>query len=612
MNFDTVTALLRRLTSELDNPLQLAIELLLIGVSVNWCANVLHGTRGTRLLRGLLVLLIAATLGVQFFASALHWERLQLLYRFFVIGLGFIALVAFQPELRRALIRAGDVGFRRRSTPRERVIGALVEAAGYLSRNRFGALIALQRNVGLGNWTEHGVQMNAEISADLLKAIFYPKAPLHDLGVVISGSRILAANCQFPVAESGDVELALGSRHRAGIGLSSETDALILIVSEETGTISIADHGQLIRYLALDDLDDELRTRLADFADQQDGRPRSFRSRTWRSLRRLLVVAPLTLVIWFLADQAGLVRADDLRVAVRIQADPEIDISLLEPAAPLFGLAVRGPKVEVDKLRRPDGSPEQFTWTLRDTPDPGEYGFSGERLTEIFQQMVDARGVRLAVERVKPENVRIGIDRLKRVRLPVVLATGPRRVADVVIEPAEVEVVLREGDLDRILPDELRIKADIAARLVDTPPGQTVRFARLALDSTIGGVGTRLISPPEVAVSLTVVAEQARRRFERVPVQLAVAPQVFEAFRFTTPNRLEWLVAIEVEGEAAAIERLTLDQIVALVQVPPSTVVAGDRPETFEVDVNLPAGIRLVGPPPTVQLQLYTVSPVTP
>ncbi|RMF81801.1 MAG: diadenylate cyclase, partial [Planctomycetota bacterium] len=285
MNLDTLHNLLRRLSTGADSTIEIVIELLLIGFCVNWVAGVLHGTRGTRLLRGLLVLLITATLFVRILAGALDWARLELLYRYFLIGLAFISLVAFQPELRRALIRAGDVRFIRRTTPRDKLIAALVEAAGYLSRNKFGAIIAIQREIGLANWTENGTQINAEVSADLLKSIFFPNSAMHDLGVVIRGTKIVAASCQFPVAESGEVAGGLGSRHRAALGLSLESDALVLVVSEETGTISLADGGELTRYLSLDDLEQELQTRLSGAVRP---RRRSLRSVSdvWRYLRR--------------------------------------------------------------------------------------------------------------------------------------------------------------------------------------------------------------------------------------------------------------------------------------------------------------------------------------
>ena len=349
--FDTVARLFGRLGSEAYNLYVVAAELLLIGLLVNWCAGILHGTRGTRLLRGLLVVLIAVTLIVRVLAEQLGWVRLDLLYRYFIFGMVFIALVAFQPELRRALIRAGEMRFMQRARPHGKLISSLVESAGYLSRNRYGALIAIQRDVGLANWAEHGTQLYAEVSANLLNTIFYPNSTLHDLGVIIRGNRVLAGGCQFHVAESGEVDASLGSRHRAAVGLSAESDALVLVVSEETGTISLADSGKLTRFLALDDLEEELETRLT-------GHPATYRRRrlrtlsdAWRVLRRLLVVVPLTLVIWFLADQASLASPEDIPAELTLTHDATLQVDVVRPLPTLFTLTLRGPTRGIEALR---------------------------------------------------------------------------------------------------------------------------------------------------------------------------------------------------------------------------------------------------------------------
>lgn len=260
---DMLKSLYYRLTSGAYDVPAVLVELLLIGLCVHWVAGVLQGTRGTRPLRGVLIILVAATLIVRVVTAQFEWERLNLLYSYLLYSLAFIALVVFQPELRRAIIRVGDVRLRRAGTPHSQVITALVKSAGYLSRNRYGALIAIQRSVDLRGWAENGTIIKAEVSANLLNSIFFPNSPLHDLGVIIDGTRVVAANCQFPTAESDEVDTALGSRHLAAVGMSYETDALVLVISEETGVVSLADNGRLTRYLSLDDLADELSNRLA-------------------------------------------------------------------------------------------------------------------------------------------------------------------------------------------------------------------------------------------------------------------------------------------------------------------------------------------------------------
>jgi diadenylate cyclase len=134
------------------------------------------------------------------------------------------------------------------------VVEEILGSIGYLSRNKVGALLAVERQVGLGGIVEAGVRLDADVSKELLNTIFWPGSALHDMGVVIRGDRLVAAGVQFPLADAVSLPQELGSRHRAAVGLSQEVDALIIVVSEETGTISVAERGALTRGLSLDDL----------------------------------------------------------------------------------------------------------------------------------------------------------------------------------------------------------------------------------------------------------------------------------------------------------------------------------------------------------------------
>jgi diadenylate cyclase len=234
---------------------QVTIELLLIGLVVFWVVRFLRGTRGARLLKGIAVVLISLYIIVRLLGSSFGLQRIEFLYSKFLIGASFAVVVVFQPELRRALMRLGETRlFRGWSQQIDEEIEALVESAVYCSRRKIGALVAIEREVGLGGIAESGTRVNAELSAPLLNTIFFPNTELHDLGVVISQGRIAYAGVQFPLAESGELERELGSRHRAAVGLSQETDAVVLVVSEETGDISIAERGRLIRKLTPDGL----------------------------------------------------------------------------------------------------------------------------------------------------------------------------------------------------------------------------------------------------------------------------------------------------------------------------------------------------------------------
>ncbi len=229
---------------------QVAIELFLIGAVVYWIIRFLRGTRGARMLKGVAFVLISLYLIVRLVGTQFGLNRIEFLYRQFLIFASLATVVVFQPELRRALMRLGETRlFRSWSSQVDDEIDALVEAATFLSRRKIGALVAIERDVGLGGIAESGTPVGAELTAPLLETIFWPNSPLHDLGVVISGGKVAYAGVQFPLAESGELERELGSRHRAAVGMSQESDAVVLVVSEETGDVSIAERGQLIRKL---------------------------------------------------------------------------------------------------------------------------------------------------------------------------------------------------------------------------------------------------------------------------------------------------------------------------------------------------------------------------
>src|SRR5256714_7744567 len=253
---------------------QVSIELLIIGLFVYSIMRFLRGTRGERMIKGTGFLLIVLYLLVRLIASELKLDRINFLYGKFLLFASFAAVVVFQPEIRRALMRLGETRFFRSfSIQLNEDIEALVEAALFLSRRKIGALVAIEREVGLGGIAESGTRINADLSAAMLNTIFWPNSPLHDLGVIVSQGRIMYAGVQFPLAESGDLERELGSRHRAAVGMSQESDAVVLVVSEQTGDISIADRGQLIRKLT----PEGLRGLLGELLGRKSGQGHSFR-----------------------------------------------------------------------------------------------------------------------------------------------------------------------------------------------------------------------------------------------------------------------------------------------------------------------------------------------
>jgi diadenylate cyclase len=251
---------------------RVAIEMLLIGTVVYYVLRFLRGTRGARMLKGIAFLLIVLFLVVRLGDKTFGLARIDFLFRQFLSIASIAVIVIFQPELRRALMRLGETRlFRGFSKQLNEEIEALVETATFCSKRKIGALVAIERDVGLGGIAESGTKINADLSADLLNTIFWPNSPLHDLGVIVSQGRVAYAGVQFPLAESGDLEKDLGSRHRAAVGMSQESDAVIMIVSEESGDISIAERGVLFRKLTVDALRGMLTDLLGRSGTSDDG-----------------------------------------------------------------------------------------------------------------------------------------------------------------------------------------------------------------------------------------------------------------------------------------------------------------------------------------------------
>jgi diadenylate cyclase len=233
------------------------LDILIVTLIIYSILVLVRGTRADQILQGLAIVLLAGIL----ISSVLHLTLLSWLLRN-SIPAALIALpVIFQPELRRLLEYLGRsskvMNLPRTSMSRgtERTVDELVQAAVRLKERRQpGALICIERSTGLQDYAATGVRMDALVSAELLLTIFYPNSPLHDGAVIIRGDRVVAAAVLLPLSEALDAYADLGTRHRAALGLSEQTDAIVLIVSEETGTISLAENGRLIRNISEDRL----------------------------------------------------------------------------------------------------------------------------------------------------------------------------------------------------------------------------------------------------------------------------------------------------------------------------------------------------------------------
>lgn len=221
------------------------VQILILACVFYYVFLFFRGTRGAQVLVGLILSLVILILLTQFFKlDALEWV-LRKVPLYLATGL----LVIFQPEIRRALAELGKQPVFTTSTENRNRIDYIVEAMTTLSEHKIGALVAVEREIGTRTMQEDGIKLDAPLVPELLASIFYPHTPLHDGGVIIKGNRIMAARCQFPLSHNTDLQKTLGMRHRAAVGMSEETDAVVIIVSEETGAMSVSYHGRLSRAL---------------------------------------------------------------------------------------------------------------------------------------------------------------------------------------------------------------------------------------------------------------------------------------------------------------------------------------------------------------------------
>jgi len=223
------------------------IEMLVLAAAFYYVLLFFRGTRGAQVLSGLAILLVTLILLTQ----GLHLDALNWVLGRFGVYLGVALLVIFQPEIRRALAELGKQPSSSPSSTRtaRTLVDSVVQAVALLAERRIGALIAIEREIGTRAIRETGTRLSSSVNAELLASLFFPHTPLHDGGVIISGNRLVAAGCLFPLSQKTELRKGLGTRHRAAVGLTEETDAVVVVVSEESGAISVSYRGRLSRGL---------------------------------------------------------------------------------------------------------------------------------------------------------------------------------------------------------------------------------------------------------------------------------------------------------------------------------------------------------------------------
>ncbi len=225
------------------------LDIVIITFLIYKLLGFIRETRAEQLAKGLLLLVVATLLSKPLHLYTLHWLLSSL------ISAGLVAIVViFQPELRRTLEYLGrsritNVFGEVDKEEAKRIVGQFVEAVDSMSASRTGALIVIEREIALNDIVETGTVIDAQITAQMIGTIFYEGTPLHDGAVIVRGDKLYAAGCVLPLTQNKELNKELGTRHRAGIGITENSDALVIIVSEETGVISVAQNGRLTRFL---------------------------------------------------------------------------------------------------------------------------------------------------------------------------------------------------------------------------------------------------------------------------------------------------------------------------------------------------------------------------
>ncbi|HEX6594083.1 MAG TPA: diadenylate cyclase CdaA [Bacillota bacterium] len=261
------------------NLLRIGVDIALVWYVLYKLIMLIRGTKAIQLLKGIIVVLAVRMISILFDLQTVEWITRQAIYWGFLV-----IIILFQPELRRALEQLGRGNLFTRSTKSEeeileQMIDDLVESCNYMAKRRMGALITIERETGIGEYAETGIPINGKLTHQLLTNIFTPNTPLHDGAVIIKRDRIVAAACYLPLSENPFIAKDLGTRHRAAMGISEVTDAVTIVVSEETGQISATKNGELRRKLTSEELRDYLYTNLASLMKSPEKKSRKWRGK---------------------------------------------------------------------------------------------------------------------------------------------------------------------------------------------------------------------------------------------------------------------------------------------------------------------------------------------
>jgi diadenylate cyclase len=232
------------------------IEVIILSILFYLILRAAKGTRAAAILKGLIFIMVVALISILLLTEWIGLYHIQYLLQWVLSGFFFAIIVIFYPEIRRGLLRLAQTHplslFFKGSSPQ--LVDELVGACEILSHRRIGAILVLERQVSLSEFTDNATMLNATLSKELITTLFYPGSPLHDGALLVKDGRILAAGCLLPLTEKPDLSRSFGTRHRAAIGITEETDAISIVISEETGRISLCTGGNIIQDLQREQL----------------------------------------------------------------------------------------------------------------------------------------------------------------------------------------------------------------------------------------------------------------------------------------------------------------------------------------------------------------------
>lgn len=275
--------------------LKMLLEVAVFAVIIYIALRFLRETRGSGVVRGLALLLVAGVLGFALLIQFLKLDHLRILFNSVAQSVILALVIVFHPEIRQAIVHIGESPiFGRLFQQESKIVPRVLRAVARMSKERIGALIAIEREASLQSIADSGITIDAELNSFLIESIFFPKSALHDGAIIVRDDRIVAASCLLPLSQSPEVDKRLGTRHRAALGLSEETDALAIVVSEETGKISTAIGGKLAFDRSLEDIERQLEQALGNLQpiSRSDQRRRSmWMAITSDPLRKLAALA---------------------------------------------------------------------------------------------------------------------------------------------------------------------------------------------------------------------------------------------------------------------------------------------------------------------------------